>query len=55
MGCTVKCGSQGQAKGKRSLEQRVALRGQGQAGVVQRDLFCRLLLSLVSLLEQGVG
>lgn len=36
MGCTVKCGSQGLAKGKRSLEQRVA-RGQGQMGVVQRD------------------
>lgn len=29
--------------------------GQGQTGVVQRDLFCRLLLSFVSLLEQGVG
>lgn len=54
MGCTVKCGSQGLAKGKGSLEQRVA-RGQGQAGVVQRDPFCRLLLSFVSLLEQGVG
>lgn len=24
-------------------------------GVVQRNLFCRLLLSFVSLLEQGVG
>lgn len=55
MGCTIKCGSQGQAKGKGSLAQRVAVRGQGQVGVVQRDLFCRLLLSFVSLLEQGVG
>lgn len=55
MGCTVKCGSQGQAKEKGSLEERIAVRGQGQTGVVQRDLFCRLLLSFVSLLEQGVG
>lgn len=55
MGCTVKCGSQGQAKEKGSLEQRIAVRGQGHTGVMQRDLFCRLLLSFVSLLEQGVG
>lgn len=38
MGCTVKRGSQGQAKGKGSLEQRVAVRGQGQTGVVRRPL-----------------
>lgn len=55
VGCTVRCGSQGQAKGKGSLEQRIAVTGQVQTGVVQRDLFCRLLLSSVSLLEQGVG
>lgn len=55
MRCTVKCGSQGQAKGKGSLEQRVAVTGHGQMGVMQRDLFCRLLLFFVSLLEQGVG
>lgn len=45
----------GARKGKGSLEQRIAVKGQGQMGVVQRDLFCRLLLSFVSLLEQGVG
>lgn len=54
MGCTVKCGSQGLVKGKGSLEQRVAIRGQGKTGVVQRPLL-QTVTSFVSLVEQGVG